>query len=238
MNIKEYYESMSRLYLHQIILCVFVLICIILPCLHITKILPASTAAIFLAILILYYFLRHLYFVYRCSHLPSPYQTNWQGETLLLMAPSAVSAYSWKLFTSDGFCHFSIKEEKKFNKDESHNKNLSLTCLDHPTNNYWTVLSEREVVQVLKADDRPIFKAISIDKREYRSDDRKDVYRIFKGGYSYSIHKNGRVLMTISRGLMPISLQRLFSASTPIIKFDRHIKEHERFFCLALFFLK
>ncbi len=229
MNIRDYYSGMSKLYIHQSILCVIVFLFIIFPALRITSFFPTSSASILLLFMLIYYVLRHIYFVYKSHKLPNPAIFHDKGEVLLMLEPSPVTAYQGKLFSGSGFCAFSIKPGKKRGRE------TLFTVTDHRKNMFWVAQMNDLGLQLLKTGKKNSFRALKSDKREYRTTD-GEYYRIVKSVYTFSIKKNGKKIMTVSRGLMPISMQRIFSASTPIIKFDRQTNEEERIFCLLLYF--
>ncbi|MCJ7841155.1 hypothetical protein MUB24_09655 [Lederbergia sp. NSJ-179] len=235
MNIKDYYSGMSRLYIHQSILCVFVLFVIVFPALHITSFASTTAAGILLFFLLIYYVLRHIYFSYKSHQLPNPSIFNGEGETLLMLEPSPVTAYQGKLFSGSGFCHFSIKKGKR-KAVSLFVKEKLFTITDHRKNTYWSARINHHRIQLMKAGDTSAFKAIKVDRREYGTTN-GEIYRIVKSAYTFAIKKNGKTLMFVSRGLMPFSMQRIFSASTPIIKFDRQAREEERIFCLLIYFV-
>src|SRR5690606_39900149 len=70
MNIREYYAAMSRLYLHQVILCTIFFCILILPSLKITQFIPTVGVGIFIIIMIVYFSIRYLYFIYKSTTLP------------------------------------------------------------------------------------------------------------------------------------------------------------------------
>ncbi|MBP1916628.1 hypothetical protein [Lederbergia galactosidilytica] len=146
-----------------------------------------------------------------------------------MLEPSPVTAYQGKLFSGSGYCVFSIKKGRK------QAKKALFTITDHRKNTYWMAKVNDFGIQLLKIRKEISFEALKSDKREFHTTDGND-YRIVKSAYTFSIKKNGMKIMTVSRGLMPISMQRIFSASTPIIKFDRQTNEEERIFCLLLYF--
>ncbi|MBO0995152.1 hypothetical protein [Bacillus sp. SD088] len=228
MNIRDYYSGMSRLYIHQSILCVIVFLVVVFPALQITSFFPTNTAGILLFVMLIYYALRHIYFAYKSHKLPNPAIFRNEGEVLLMLAPSPVTAYQGKLFTGSGFCAFSIKKGRKV-------KDQLFTVTDHRKNTYWLVQMNALGMQLLEAGKKNPLRMLKSEKREYRTTDGQ-YYRIVKSVYTFSIKKNGKKIMSVSQGLMPISMQRIFSASTPIIKFDRQINEEERIFCLVLYF--
>lgn len=236
MNIKEYYSGMSRLYMHQTILCVIIFVVVILPSLKMTKFFPVISAGIFVVILAIYYFLRHLYFTYMSSIIPHPQQLNHQGSVLMII-PTPLSTYQWKLFTGSGLCRISIMRVKGRKKRKM--KRLYPKCInifqivDHESNKKWIIYKERKAIHIHCNEYDSQYTAKVTNRHEYHLGN--DFFNIKKTMYTYTVMKNDQKLMSISEGIMPINLQKIFHASTPIVTFYRPIKEHERYFCIALF---
>ncbi|MBW8350929.1 hypothetical protein K0H71_15975 [Bacillus sp. IITD106] len=235
MNIKDYYTGMSRLYSHQTILCTVVFIIVILPSIKITQFFPAVGAGIFVLILMFYFFLKYLYFAFKSNALPSPRILNQQSTTLFMIMPSPVSTYNWKLYTGNGLCRYSAMEVKGREKKMNKRHGRIFRIMDHEKNLLWNVHIENQGIKVYSNNQSLVFDAKKIDKREFWANNGRDRYQIHKIAYQCVIKKNGRKIMTVSQGIMPLSLQKLFSSSTPMVILDSNIKDYERFVCLALF---
>lgn len=230
MNMKEYYASMSRVYLHQIILCVTVLLLILLSSLYLGKLVPMMIGLIIVSIFIIYYFFRYLYFLYKSSSLPKPTYLDLQSESLLLIPPSPVTAYQWNIFSSHGFRFLSIKIGKQI---VGKRKIKTLTIYNHKENSSWTVENHGQFIDIHSSDlNRKFFKR---EKKEYCANE-NERYLINDYGSTFSITKNGTSIMTVTKGIMPIRIQQIFPLNTPIIQFQSTLPEEERYFCLALFF--
>lgn len=243
MNIKDYYSHMSRLYIHQTIFSAIVLVIVILPGLKITHLFPARAAGIFVFIYTVYFFFRYLYFSYRSDALPSPYINNKSGLNLLVIIPSVANA-GWNLYLGSGICQLTITELKG-RKKRLKKKGLSIDekanvykIINHEKNMIWYVSKGRNKVNVFTSESKLTFAAFRPNKREYYLKDEKNMYHIKKTAFKYRVAKNDEEIMSITQGVMAINLQRLFNASTPIVKFDRNIHEYEKHLCLsmALFF--
>ncbi|MCJ8006588.1 hypothetical protein ACFFF5_02290 [Lederbergia wuyishanensis] len=237
MNIKDYYTGMSRLYSHQTILCTIVFIIVILPSIKITQFFPAIGAGIFVLILIVYFFLKYLYFTYKSNSLPSPRILNQQSSTLFMIMPTPVSTYNWKLYTGNGLCRYSAMEVKGKEKKLIKYSGRIFRTMDHEKNLLWTIHIDKQAIKVFSHDQSLVFIASKIDKKEFWANNGKDRYQIQKKVYHCVVKKNGRKILTVSQGIMPLRLQKLFSSSTPMVILDSNIKDYERALCLAIFLL-
>lgn len=237
MNIKDYYTGMSRLYSHQTILSTIVFIIVILPSIKVTQFFPAIGAGIFVLILMMNFFLKYLYFSFKSNSLPSPKILNQQSSTLFMIMPTPVSTYNWKLYTGNGLCRYSAMEvkgkEKKINKQPG----KIFRVMDHEKNVLWTIHIDKQAIKVFSNDQSLVFNAAKIDKKEFWANNGRDRYQINKIAYHCVVKKNGRKIMSVSQGIMPLRLQKLFSSSTPMVILDSNIKEYERTVCLAIFLL-
>ncbi|MBS4217394.1 hypothetical protein KHA96_03590 [Bacillus sp. FJAT-49711] len=235
MNIKDYYTGMSRLYSHQTILCTIVFIMVVLPSIKITQFFPAISAGIFVLVLMIYSFLKYVYFSFKSNSLPSPKMLNQQSTTLFMIMPTPASTYNWKLYSGNGLCSFSIMEVKgKERKLKNHSGRL-YRIMDHKKSLLWHVYIDKQGIKVLSNDESLVFNAAKIDKREYWANNGRDRYQIHKMAYHFVIKKNGRKIMEVSQGIMPLRLQKLFSSSTPMVILDSNIKEYERSLCFVVF---
>lgn len=61
-----------------------------------------------------------------------------------------------------------------------------------------------------------------------------DHFEIKKPYSDRTLLKNGRPVMTIKRGWMPIKWQQYFSPNTPLLKIDSSLSKEERSLCLCL----
>ncbi|MBS4194409.1 hypothetical protein [Lederbergia citri] len=235
MNIKDYYTGMSRLYSHQTILCTIVFIIVILPSIKITQFFPAIGAGIFVLFLMIYFFFKYIYFSFKSNALPSPRILNQQSATLFMIMPSPVSTYNWKLYTGNGLCRYSAMEVKGREKKINKHQGRIFRIMDHEKNLLWNVHINNQGIKVYSNDQRLVFDAMKIDKKEFWANNGRDRYLIHKMAYRCVIKKNGRKIMTVSQGIMPLSLQKLFSSSTPMVVLDSNIKDYERSVCLAIF---
>ncbi|MBS4203227.1 hypothetical protein [Lederbergia citrea] len=241
MNIRNHYSGMARLYIHQSILYTIFLTIVVLPCLKKTHIFPVIGTGIFILASIVYYFFRYLYFSFKVNALPRPHFAKQQGSVYFLIMPSPVSAYHWKLFSSNGICKFSIvavtgKEKKSKIKATNSKKARVLRVMDHEKNMTCLAFKEKHSFHLYTEGNELLFSAKKQNKREFYGSNGLDRYQYKKMAYNFVVTKNGRKIMTISQGLMPTRLQKLFYASTPVVTFDSNIKDYERHFCLALFF--
>lgn len=235
MNIREYYAAMSRLYLHQVILCTIFFCILILPSLKITQFIP--TVGVFIIIMIVYFSIRYLYFTYKSTTLPIP--NKYEATNKYIMMDASIASYNWRLYTEDGFCRYSIlklsKKEKKLLLKADDKKAMALRIIDHYENKQWNIFNNRDSMTIISDNNHIVFKALKIDKREYIANNGQDHYRMLKSASYCVISKNGNKIMTISTGLMPLRMQKLFYSSTPIIGFANDITDYERHFCLGLF---
>ena len=238
MNIKDYYSGMSRLYINQTVLFAVVFSTVILPLLTYRIVFPAVAAGIFILVCTFYFFLRFLYFSYKSNTLPSPNLTKRPGSSLYMIMPSPISAYRWRLYAADGICQFSIielkgKEKKtKINPTTFRTKIFKVT--DHRENRTSYIFKEKKSIKIYMDNIYVDFTTVRLKKRAYSMSIGNDSYLIKRTAYKCTLSKNGQEIMTVSKGVMPLSLQKLFNASTPIVKFNSRLNNIEKHLCLFI----
>lgn len=242
MNIKDHYSFMSKLYLHQTILFAVVFIVVILPNIKRTDFLLANMAGLALFLAMVYYFFRFLYFTFKKNAVSFTLVHGVQtinGDTYLLI-PSHSSQTILEAYSSDGIRRWSILSLKGKERRER------LRCLSlggrghifkvHEHGNGHTgymFVNPNDIVFFLGD------KILNVKANNKRSKQMyfmvgADSYELKKPYSDRILYKNGQAVMTIKKGLMPVSWQQFFHPNTPQLKIDEQLTSEEKGLCLCL----
>lgn len=242
MNIKEHYSFMARLYFHQSILFTVVFMLIILPYVRKADFFLSNLAGLAVFLCMVYFILRFIYFSYKSSAVSmilsnGPKARN--NETLLLI-PSHNAHCLMEAYSSDGIRRLSIlivkgkerrvrlkyydlgKRGRLFKINEHGIGTTAYMHMDHSGISFIT--SNKKVPVIINTSDSKRLSFIA----------GPDHFEIKKPYSDRTLLKNGRPVMTIKKGWMPIKWQQYFSPNTPLLKMDSSLSKEERSLCLCL----
>jgi hypothetical protein len=222
MNIREYYDKMSAVYLHQLILIGIFLSLFLVVLSTVGSLFYMKWVLLTVFIILLYYFSRYLYFYYRKnqSSYKMPYKSNYTepASFMVLLMPS--EEYQIQLFMSNGISEWSFYHKQcKQKNNEVKPDTYTIINQNRPINAevaFYKKSSNYAIIQTSQ-------KAISHIELKTKQKNKtcflygKDEYILKKTGKSTRIIKNGIELASYEKGWMPISWQRNFSPNTPIL---------------------
>ncbi|RST58572.1 hypothetical protein D5F11_016175 [Siminovitchia terrae] len=242
MNIKEHYSFMARLYFHQSILFTVVFTVIILPNVKKADFFLSNMAGLAVFLSMVYFVLRFLYFSYKGSAVSMILSNGLMAENneTLLLIPSHNANCLMEAYSSDGIRQLSIlivkgRERRAHLKYYELGKRgrlvkinehgIGTTAYMHIDHGGITFITAKKKLPVI------------INTRGGKSLSfivGPDHFEVKKPYSDRVLMKNGRTVMTIKRGLMPIKWQQYFSPNTPLLKMDSGLSKHERSLCLCL----
>lgn len=242
MNIKEHYSFMARLYFHQSILFTVVFTIIILPNVRKADYFLSNMAGLVVFLCMVYFILRFVYFSYKSSAVSiilsnGPVTDN--KETLLLIA-SHNSNTLLEAYSSDGIRQLSLlfvkgkerQDRLKYFGLGSKGRLYKINEHGHGTTaflhvgqggiNFITSKRRIPVIMNIKGSKKLSFIV------------GPDHYEVKKPYSDRLLLKNGQVVMSIKKGLMPIKWQQHFSPNTPLLKMHTRLSQEERSLGLCL----
>ncbi|HEY4553805.1 MAG TPA: hypothetical protein VIG80_11460 [Bacillaceae bacterium] len=234
MNIKEYYSNMSRLYLHQAVLFSIVFIAFVFPCMLKVPIFPVEFAAMSILICIVYYSLRYVYFTWKGQIAPVLYKKN--GKVIrkyhpyvLIRSPHSRSLFH--IYSADGICQYTIlklRGKKSQGEEFEMRTHLSSTTTMVQVNKNEVCITDNNqpvflsVQKVSKAEKRCMVGTISYSYKRYNEE---------------KLERDGKSVLSVKRGMMPVRLQQYFPPNSPLLEFDYDLDEKEKGLCICLYFI-
>ncbi|RWR04451.1 hypothetical protein QNH23_06645 [Siminovitchia fortis] len=245
MNIKEHYSFMARLYFHQSILFTVVFTVIILPNVKKADFLLSNLAGLAVFLCMIYFILRCLYFSYKISAVSMMLSNGPMAEhnETLLIIPSHNANCLMEAYSSDGIRRLSLlivkgKERrarlkyyelgKRGRLFKINEHGIGTTAYMHIDQSGISFITSKKKLSVM------------INTRGSKSRSfivGPDHFELKKPYSDRMLLKNGRPVMTIKKGLMPIKWQQYFSPNTPLLKVDSSLSKEERSLCLCLLVL-
>ncbi|MBM7716372.1 hypothetical protein JOC94_003392 [Bacillus thermophilus] len=242
MNIKDHYSFMSKLYLQQTVLFAVVFIVVILPNMKRTDFLLTNMAGVAVFLFAVYYFFRCVYFTFKKNAVSFALvhsATSLHGNTYLLF-PSHNSQTVLEAYSSDGIRRWSILSLKGRERRERlryfslGEKGRIFKVHEHGNGHTGYMYINLNDVIFLGAD-KPLKVTLKREKGKQMSFIiESDCYQLKKPYSDRLLYKNGQAVMTVKKGLMPVTWQQFFHPNTPQLKFAEQLTVEERGLCLCL----
>jgi len=233
---------MSRLYFHQTVLFAVVFVVVILPTLRKTDFFLSQLAGLIVFLLTFYFFMRFLYFVYKTNAVSFALQngTNIGNNNDFLMISSHDSNSIIEAYSFDGLRRFSImtvkgRERKVRLKYYSLGSKGRLCKInEHGVGSTsYLYLDQNDIKFFYNNEKIPIIKNDPTSKRlSFIAG--PNHYEIKRTYSNRLLLKNGQAVISIKKGLMPITLQQYFHPNTPLLKIHSSLEHQERCICLFL----
>ncbi|HBZ09533.1 MAG TPA: hypothetical protein DEO65_06590 [Bacillus bacterium] len=242
MNIKEHYTFMSRLYFHQSILFTVVFMVVILPNLKKADLFLSNLAGLAVFLCMVYFVLRFLYFSYKSNAVSIMLSTGpmaENNETFLLISSHNANCLM-EAYSSDGIRRFSIfnvkgKERRSSLKNYELGKRGRLFKInEHGIGTTGYLHIEQSGTSFITSKNKIPVIINSKGGKSLCFIVGPDQFEIKKPYSNRLLLKNGRPVMSIKKGLMPIKWQQYFSPNTPLLKMDTSLSKEERSLCLCL----
>jgi len=249
MNIKEYYSVMARIYLNQVILVGFFLIVSLFIFRSVGF--PYVFKFIFTVVmmLIVYFFVRYLYFNFRGDNLRDNSAdikkklTN-SNEQMMLFLPAP--NLSIKFFKSNGICAYELEEEKinlrkwysLLKKRERETRSFQLKKRDGLIMAKMKVLHHLGNVELSTfTNQKSVIQLKTRKRKELIFDADGNRIQIHISAHKIEMKKNNKAIASIENGWMPIKWQRYFSPNTPILSIKNNVNETDQYIIYGLLIL-
>lgn len=242
MNIKDHYSFMSKLYLQQTVLFAVVFIVVILPNIKRTDFFLANMAGVAVFLFMVSYFFRCVYFTFKKNAVSFALvhgAKSLNGNTYLLI-PSHNSQTIVEAYSSEGIRRWSILSLKGKERRERL-RQLSLggkghifKVHEHGNSHPWYMYVNQNDVVFFLGDKTLNVKASKQQSKRTNFMIGPDCYELKKLYSDRILYKNGKAVMIIKKGLMPVSWQQFFHPNTPQLKINEQLTLEERALCLCL----
>lgn len=243
MNIKDYYSSMARLYMNQTVLFSLVFITIILPSFKQVDFLHVHLSALVVSICLFNFFLKYVYFSGKnrevATLISSKDLTMSKAQSyILLQSPSSFSYYD--IYSADGIRRFSIsivkgRMKRRRNKlSKTAKAKLMFRIEQQGSANISFIHANSNDAVIFMQENKMPLSITQINAREKEILIGTKVYRLKRQYADYIVSTDEKVMMRIKKGIMPIKMQVLFQPNTPVLSFERHLTEDQKYLCLCL----
>ncbi|RDI43123.1 hypothetical protein [Falsibacillus pallidus] len=252
MNIKDYFRKQTALYLYQVVLYSLMAAFVFLIDYHFH--IPGTIFLILIVILNAVLFGSVIKYIYYASRLSStkPFPMDETAaariqedvgdrrEYLLIKDPSP--GFSLKFFSYMGLCEFEIKD----NFPGWWNWLTPASFKEWKTNSFIVKKRDGQAVGEIKLNPNTYRLSVVFGENsfslKYLRNNRKaavfecgnDVVEIQKQGNGQSFVINNRKVAELSKGYMPLSIQKLFPVNTPILSFNEKTSEKEQWLVVSL----
>lgn len=245
MNIKEHYSFMARLYFHQTILFTVVFTVVILPNIKKVNFFLSNVAALAVFLSMVYFILRFIYFSYKSSAVSmmlnnGPLTEN--SETLLLISSHNANCLM-EAYSSDGVRRLSlltVKGKERRNRLKHYElgrKGRLYKISEHGLGTTAYMHIDQSRISFITGTDKIPVIIHNRGSKELNFIAGPDQYVIKKPYSDRLLIKNGKAVMSIKKGMMPIKWQQYFSPNTPLLKMSRDLSQEERGLCVCLLIL-
>ncbi|MED1205399.1 hypothetical protein [Heyndrickxia acidicola] len=223
MNIREYYDEMSAVYLQQLIwICLF--LSVFLTVLSaIGRLFYMIWVLLAVFVIVLYFLSRYLYYHYRKnqSSYKMPYKSDYKEPHSFMVMAMPSEEDRIQLFMSNGISEWSIHRVQSKQKNNAvksdiytiSNQNRPIQAeaafCSNAASNYAVVQTgQKELARI---------ELQSMEKSKSCFFCGKDEFTVMRSGKSTRIYKNSIELACYEKGWMPFSWQQNFSPNTPIL---------------------
>lgn len=233
MDLKNYYASMSKMYFYQTVVLASGLSAFCLILLYIGRggIFDVVVWAVWLYIL--YFFARYLYYGRIKGKISAGTGSNretWPGTGKYVVQFPPGTKFAVQLYDGSGYCRWLLEEKasrrgvKYFQLQRKLDGGAFSIRIQQRNRKVTVVLSGFQIsLYMLENTGKHIFFANGSQSASIRKNENNEI----------EFYRNDKLLAAVSRGIMPVAWQQIFSANIPVLRFSGSLDEEDQVLAIA-----